>query len=105
MNKLTHLTFTVLGAWLLVCVDLQAQQEETIGGIGGTGSQEEDGIIGGIGGTGVRDMERPEFLERPELLDSREALDDLLDSGAAGSILDGTEGMESPDMDLPDLNE
>lgn len=28
---------------------------------------EDEEIIGGIGGTGLQDMERPELLERPEL--------------------------------------
>lgn len=28
---------------------------------------EDEEIIGGIGGTGLHDMERPELLERPEL--------------------------------------
>ncbi len=88
MNKIRPLTLTVLGAWLLVSLELQAQQEETIGGIGGTGSQEEGGIIGGIGGTGMRDMERPEMLERPELLDSREALDDLIEAGDINEAVD-----------------
>jgi hypothetical protein len=75
-----------------------AQQENTtgnIGGIGGTGTNED--ITGGIGGTGIRDMERPEMLERPALLDSREALDNLRGADAA-DIMD-----ESPILDLPDL--
>lgn len=56
----------------------------------------EEETMGGIGGTGIRSMnrpdilERPEHIERPEILDSREALDDSVD---LDSSLD-TEGAE-----------
>ena len=72
-----------------------SQQEEIIGGIGGTGSQEE--IIGGIGGTGIRDMERPELLERPELRESREALEDAIDAA--------DDAGEAFDPDMPSLED
>lgn len=45
---------------------------------------EDEEIIGGIGGTGLRDMERPEMLERPEfdtddILDGSSSLEDVSD--------------------------
>ena len=46
----------------------------------GTNQQTEDEeIIGGIGGTGLHDMERPELLERPEL-DIDSVLDSAIDT-------------------------
>ena len=79
---------------------LWAQQGDNIEDISG---QEED-IIGGIGGTGIREMsrpeilERPEQLERPELLESREALEDILELDSA------TDAAMEP-VDLPEKPE
>ncbi|MFT5592240.1 MAG: hypothetical protein ACI8SR_000599 [Oceanicoccus sp.] len=41
---------------------------------------EDDEIIGGIGGTGLHDMERPELLERPEI-DIDSVLESVNDNG------------------------
>lgn len=54
---------------------------------------EEEEIIGGIGGTGLMDMERPELLERPEL-----ELDDLIDTGSDAEFSPGDVTDESGDM-------
>jgi hypothetical protein len=95
MNK------TIITGLILFCFShtpLWAQQGNSIED---TPNQEED-IIGGIGGTGIREMsrpeilERPEQLERPELLESREALEDLLDSDAAMEPVDMPEKPERP---------
>ncbi len=97
MNKIL-----LSGFLLMISHSSPAQQEETtgnIGGIGGTGTNED--ITGGIGGTGIRDMERPEILERPELLNSREALESIMDADT-GDIFDGSPSLEVPDMETPE---
>lgn len=72
-------------------------EESPIGGIGGTGAQEDEEITGGIGGTGVRDMERPELLERPEALDIRDIIDnDEIISG-------GDQLPDRPDPEMPEV--
>ena len=62
----------------------------------------EEETIGGIGGTGIRSMSRPELLdrperiERPEILESREALEDRLE---IDSPLDtGASDIEKPEQ-------
>lgn len=62
----------------------------------------EEETIGGIGGTGIRSMSRPELLdrperiERPEILESREALEDSLE---IDSPLDtGASDIEKPEQ-------
>ena len=61
----------IISSTMLSCTALAAQEDAPVGGIGGTGAQEETPVgIGGIGGTGIRDMERPELLERPEILEN-----------------------------------
>lgn len=99
MNRL-RLVFVNLGCLLLslfvVSMTAIAEVEDgAIGGVGGTGAQEDEEIIGGIGGTGVRDMERPELLERPDLLDARDILDDIKGDGV---------GNEDASPDLPDVD-
>lgn len=65
------------------------------------GALSEEETIGGIGGTGIRSMnrpdilERPEHLERPEILESREALDDSFD-------LDSSLDNEGAELDKPE---
>ncbi len=57
--------------------------------------------IGGIGGTGIRSMNRPEILERPErierpeLLESREALDNSFEIDSPADS--GADEIERPD--------
>jgi len=61
----------------------------------------EEETIGGIGGTGIRSMnrpeilERPELIERPEMLESRDALDNSLESNFPGDI--GADELERPE--------
>lgn len=61
----------------------------------------EEETIGGIGGTGIRSMsrpeifERPELIERPEILESREAIDNSLESIFPGD-------MEADDLEPPE---
>ncbi len=77
-----------------------SEQQDAIGGIGGTGADEE--IIGGIGGTGIRDMERPERLERPDLLEDRDILEDILgDVEATNPIDDAPNASDLPDTEVP----
>ena len=49
---------------------------------------EDEEIIGGIGGTGIHDMERPELLERPDI-----DLDIILDNDAS----------MDPDLELEEM--
>ena len=42
---------------------------------------EDEEIIGGIGGTGLHDMERPEMLERPEI-----EIDSVLESAIDADV-------------------
>lgn len=64
----------------------------------------EEDTLGGIGGTGIRSMnrpeliERPEYLERPEILESRDAIDDSLD-------LDASLDTEGADFERPEVKE
>jgi len=61
----------------------------------------EEETIGGIGGTGIRSMnrpeifERPELIERPEMLESRDALDNSLEINFPGDI--GADELERPE--------
>jgi len=63
---------------------------------------EDEEIIGGIGGTGLMDLERPELLERPDI-----DLDDLRDAGldealSPGDIINDSEDMiDSGDVGQP----
>jgi hypothetical protein len=62
----------------------------------------EEETIGGIGGTGIRSMSRPELLERPErierpeILESREALEDSL--GIDSPLDTGADELEKPEQ-------
>ncbi len=102
MNK-TIITGLIFFSLSLCNAPLWAQQGNNSEDIS---AQEED-IIGGIGGTGIRSMsrpeilERPEQLERPELLESREAMDDLLETDSPNDMdFDGIETNERPDKPL-----
>lgn len=57
---------------------------------------EEEEIIGGIGGTGLRDMERPELLERPDF-----ELDDLIDIDRDSSLEDASDALEDVEATTP----
>lgn len=63
---------------------------------------EEEETIGGIGGTGLMDLDRPELLERPDI-----DLDDLRDSGldevlSPGDIINDSDDMIDPgDLEQP----
>lgn len=83
MNK--YLLSLVIGSLMsFYNVSLYAQQDDNL-----TEMIPEEETIGGIGGTGIHSMSRPEILERPErierpdLLESRDALEDILEVDAA----------------------
>jgi hypothetical protein len=59
----------------------------------------EEETIGGIGGTGIRLMNRPEIIERPELLE-RPELDDVRD--LMDESLDLEDGLEIDNGFAPD---
>jgi len=54
---------------------------------------EDEEIIGGIGGTGLMDLERPELLERPDI-----DIDDLRDAGLDEALSPGDITNDSDDM-------
>ena len=104
MNKMI-ITGIVFLSIILSSAPLLAQQDNASENIR---NQEED-IIGGIGGTGIRSMDRPEILERPEQferperLESREALEDVIDRDfTTDSDIDSPELVEQPE--LPQTN-
>lgn len=99
MNK-TLVTSFILFCFSISSASLLAQQRESLDN---TSSQEED-VIGGIGGTGIREMsrpeilERPERLERPELLESRDALEDIIDrDSATDAAMESIDKPEKPE--------
>lgn len=83
MNKLSISIIATL--LLLANPSLSAQQEHK------DNSLTEEETIGGIGGTGIRLMNRPEMIERPELLE-RPELDDVRD--LMDESLDLEDGLE-----------
>lgn len=95
MNK--SLIVLITGVLLTMSsLSTSAQQGDNL-----DGALSEEETIGGIGGTGIRSMnrpdifERPEHLERPEILESREALDDNFG-------LDSSLDNEGAELDKPE---
>ncbi len=96
MNKLLIIFISAIFA--ITCkVSIAAQHGEHL-----DDTLSDEDTIGGIGGTGIRSMnrpeilERPDYLERPEILESREALDESLDLDNA--LDDGDVEMERPEV-------
>lgn len=90
MNKVLIVlcTLCLLGSWSNAdSINSHAQNQDAL---------EDEEIIGGIGGTGLRDMERPELLERPELeLDvfDNEVSSPDIDMDAPIEVIDDTDTM------------
>ena len=91
MNKFIISLLLCLASWVYAESDSSTVQSVDQ-------AAEEEELIGGIGGTGLMDMERPELLERPEIeLDDLRGvdLDEALDAG------DPVDNMDPDDMETP----
>ena len=103
MNKYL-ITYLISSLVSLSCASLHAQQDNNSHVL----THPDDDTIGGIGGTGIRSMNRPEILERPErierpeILESRDAMEDILEVDSAidleGSKVESPEPMDNPSL-------